>query len=156
MSDENWPEYKASDLAESIKTSIDKAKKSIGLNSQFILKPVVAKPIEGLRGTGRTTKMLAVAKNLVAENPNRRIVVVMGNSAEANKARILLPEKIKVIHEQNSEWCWKERRIRGFDRETVYLIDHYAIEKMLKREFGVLIDLLHEHDPETMFFKYQR
>lgn len=97
--------------------------------------------MEALRCTGRTTRMLAKAKQLADEG--KSVYVAFANEAQAGIAkRQAADDRIRFGTTRSPLFDWDTMRHRGFSAEQVVLVDHYAIEG----RFGKVVDRLHEWD----------
>jgi hypothetical protein len=99
--------------------------------------------------------MLEEAKRLSAEG--KRVCVMAANYSQADYFRRILadmfsrdglislkPPKVEsVLHDS---WSWHERRVEGLHHDTVYLVDHWAIEQ----RYAKILEELHRFDPELV------
>ena len=99
--------------------------------------------------------MLEEAKRLSAEG--KRVCVMAANYSQADGFRRILfdmysrdglkslkPPKVEsVLHDS---WSWHEGRVTGLHHDTVYLIDHWAIEQ----RYAKILEELHRFDPELV------
>jgi len=97
-----------------------------------------------MRQTGRTSRLLAEAVRLAAEE---RTVYVL--TATAEHARHLW-RKLNSTNPQHGIKCeivppnfdWSRMSVPGSHSNCVWLVDHYAIES----RFGVILNMLHRFD----------
>lgn len=105
-----------------------------------------------MRATGRTTRMIEHGKSLIEAG---KPVVFVTHDVRffrdlLEKSRVQmstkgwnrLPNGGAVISTNNASWSWAMRRLAGADTDTVYLIDHYAIEQYI----GDLYTEMHRWD----------
>jgi len=91
-----------------------------------------------LRGTGRTTRMLQKAAWL-AKN-GRRVVVVMDHPSQSRDIGQVM-SGVEVVSSRHCTWSWHGMRMQGFSDDTIFLVDHYALEMrrdFLQRQINIL------------------
>jgi hypothetical protein len=98
--------------------------------------------------------MLEEAKRLSTEG--KRVCVMAANYRQSDDFRRMLfrgaagaiPKnyEIKVESVCHDSWSWGERRVEGLHHDTVYLIDHWAIEQ----RYAKILEELHRFDPELV------
>jgi len=98
--------------------------------------------------------MLEEAKRLSAEG--KRVCVMAANYSQADYFRkMLFCGDIKAIPKNyginvesvcHDSWSWELMRFRGFLHDTVYLVDHWAIEQ----RYAKILEELHRFDPELV------
>jgi hypothetical protein len=101
------------------------------------------------RQTGRTTRMLARAKQLAASG--RAVYIIAANYAEAQRLVAALggdrpSVSIGGIKVETPETCgnfdWLTLTLRGSHQNCVVLVDHHAIES----RFAAVLQELHAYD----------
>ena len=99
-----------------------------------------------LRGTGRTTRMLAEAKTLARSG--RAVYIIAANRQHAilleralGNERIELGIKVEPPSSPGN-FDWESMRLRGAHPNCVVLADHYAIET----HFAKVLEMLHRFD----------
>jgi hypothetical protein len=96
-----------------------------------------------LRGSGRTTRMLAKAKELAAKG--RAVYIIAADEVHAQCLAALIPEADTLgIKFESSFFAfdWITMRTRGAHPNCVFLVDHYAIES----RFENVLAELHRYD----------
>lgn len=91
------------------------------------------------RGTGRTTRMLAHAKQLEASG--RAVYIIASDHQHAGNLRRLLPEETGIKVETPAtagNFDWQTLALRGAHPNCVVLVDHYAIESHFARMLRML------------------
>jgi PIN domain nuclease of toxin-antitoxin system len=91
-----------------------------------------------LRGTGRTTRLIAKAKQLMKEG--KTVIVVVATKQHVDE--LAIKHNIKALHCSHPDFDWTQMRLRGISTPSIYLIDHHAIEK----KFSILVHKLREFD----------
>jgi hypothetical protein len=97
--------------------------------------------------------MLEEAKRLSVEG--KRVCVMAANYSHADYFRRMLFRgvagairnyEIKVESVCHDSWSWGEGRVEGLHHDTVYLVDHWAIEQ----RYAKILEELHRFDPELV------
>lgn len=118
---------------------------AIGIDSAITDKPAI------LRGSGRTTRMLAEAR---LQAINGRPVYIL--TADSDSARLLQKKldddgenlRIKAICVDNASASaidWKKMTLRGFSPNCILLADHSALESL----FSGMLSMLHRYDDQN-------
>lgn len=100
----------------------------------------------GLRGTGRTTRMIEYAI-LQAKN-GRAVYVLAATESHANYLRRTAGEKASLLgvkfgtSESFGNVDWQNMKLKNAHPNCVLIADHYAIES----KFRVMLNMLHKYD----------
>lgn len=82
--------------------------------------------MQAIRGTGRTTRTLALAKKLRSEG--KEVFVIAADSDVPRIRRLIRDPYIKVIPHSRTDIDWENKRVIGYRHEASFLFDHFAIE----------------------------
>lgn len=94
-----------------------------------------------LRGSGRTTKLLAEARRVA--DAGKAVAIVCDNSMDMRHLKMAFgTEHQKVSFVLSHTLDWEKMALIGLP-DTVVLIDHHAIED----RFAALLEMLHRFDP---------
>jgi hypothetical protein len=96
-----------------------------------------------LRGTGRTTRMLAEAKELAKSG--RAVYVIAATQAHARQLGEMMGadmHNLGIKIEVPRDFCWDQMRLLGAHPNCVVLVDHYTIEM----KYASILRMLHKYD----------
>lgn len=100
--------------------------------------------LQKLRGTGRTTRLIAHAKKLAREG--RAVYVIADNTQDARRLQMLCGEPNLGIKFETprspGNFDWGQMRLLGAHPNCVVLVDHHAIED----HFARVLEMLHAYD----------
>jgi hypothetical protein len=115
----------------------------------------MSSPLEHLRQTGRTTRMLKHAVNLARSG--KRVVIIADNRTDANRLSLELHQfitlepgetlqsrgiKVSVPELLGADFDWEDMSVPLADDATVFLVDHHAIED----RYSKMLKMLHAYD----------
>ena len=92
------------------------------------------------RQSGRTTRLVTVAKYLARQG--NKVIIVAANNAHRRLffSRITSAEEnIEICSpDEHGGFCWETMSFRGYPENTIYLVDHWAIESRFSKMLQML------------------
>lgn len=111
---------------------------------------------EHLRGTGRTHRMVEKAYCLVRDGFS--VFIMMYQRADIRSVEHIMESIVKARKEVDESlinerfmvrtimddpgFDWVEMRLRGYNRNVIFLVDHFAIEQKINRIDNDIKDLI--------------
>jgi len=112
-------------------------------DSTDLLEMLCNQKVPPLRGTGRTTRMLAEAKELAKSG--RAVYVIAATQAHARQLKYMMGCDLGIKIEVPSSlgnFDWDQMRLLGAHPNCAVLVDHYAIEM----KYASILWMLHKYD----------
>jgi hypothetical protein len=108
-----------------------------------ILEILCNQKVPPLRGTGRTTRMLAEAKELAKSG--KAVYVIAATQAHVRQLEEMIGADMRNLGikiEVPRDFCWDQMRLLGAHPNCVVLVDHYTIEM----KYAPILRMLHKYD----------
>ena len=100
----------------------------------------------GLRRTGRTTRMLAEAKELA--KAGRAVYILAASEAHARDMEVMAGDEMRdlgvkiEVPSSLGNFDWEQMRLWGSHPNCVVLVDHFCIES----QYAAMLRMLHRWD----------